>query len=178
LTLSNDFPLACEHLLLALSQLIPLKLERGQVQDSSQVSLQQTRLLAAQSHANAAQTSLTSTQLLRDPIAGLSSLELMGNHRRMTHHLAQIVPDEGIQLLSGDQPGRAMLFPIGADGRQLSSAHVILVGCAGVTGTAGAAQLAVAATDQAAQQVWMDVVPTSQLLVGGQALLRRIEHVG
>jgi hypothetical protein len=150
LTLSNDFPLTCKHLLLTPLQLIPLELERGQVQDSGQVGLQQTRLLPAQSNTDAAQTGLTSTQFLRDPIAGLSSLELMCNHLGMTHDLIQIVPDDGIQLIGGDQPGRAMLFPIGDDGRQLASADVVLVGRTGLTGTAGATQLAVAATDQAA----------------------------
>jgi hypothetical protein len=151
LTLGNDFPFACEHLLLTPTQLIPLELERGQVHDSGQVGLQQTRLLPAQSHTDAAQTGLTSTQFLGDPIAGLSSLELMCNNLRMTHDLTQIVPDDGIQLLSGDQPGRAMLFPIGDYGRQLASADVVLVGRAGVTGTAGATQLAPPAADQAAE---------------------------
>jgi len=151
LTLSNDLPFACEHLLLTPPQLILLELERGQIHDSGQVGLQQTRLLPAQSHTDAAQAGLTSTQLLGDPIAGLSSLELMGNNLRMTHDLTQIVPDDSIQLMSGDQPGRAMLFPIGDYGRQLASADVVLVVRGGVKGASGATQMAPPAADQAAE---------------------------
>jgi hypothetical protein len=89
----------------------------------------------------------------------------MGNHLRMTHDQTQIVPDDVIQLLSGDQPGRAMLLSIGDYGRQLASADVILVGRAGVTYTSGTTQLAMATTHQAAQQVLVDGVPTRLLLI-------------
>ena len=102
----------------------------------------------------------------------------MGNHLRMTHDQTQISPDDGIQLLGWDQAGGAMLFPIGDYGRQLASADVVLVSRAGMTGSTGATQVAVAATHQTAQQVRVAGVATRLLLIGGQTALRRIEHVG
>jgi hypothetical protein len=134
-------------------------------------------LLPAQSQADGTQTGLPTSQFLGHPIPGLRALKLMGNHLRMPHDQTEIVPDDGIQLMGWDQPGRAMLFSIGDYGWQLASAYVVLVARAGVTGTAGATQLAVAATHQSTQQVRVDGIPTSLLLISGQTSLRRTEHV-
>jgi len=47
LTLGDHLPLAGQHILLGLPQLVALVLEGRQIQNSSQIGLQQTRLLPA-----------------------------------------------------------------------------------------------------------------------------------
>jgi hypothetical protein len=151
LSLSNDFPLAGEHVLLTPPEVVPLVLECRQIHRSSQIGLQQTRLLPAQSHTYGPQAGLTTSQFLGDPVAGLSALELVRNDLRVLHHLAQVVPDKSIQLVSWDEPGWAVLLAIGGHGRQLASAHVVLVVGSRVECAASATQLAVSTADQATQ---------------------------
>ena len=107
----------------------------------------------------------------------VSALQLVGDHLWVLHHLAHIVPNNRIQLIGGNESGGAMLLPIGGNRRQFASASVVLVLRIGMTGASGAAQVASSAADQAAQQVRVPGVPTRELLIGGQALLRCVEHL-
>ena len=151
LTLGDHLPLAGQHILLTPPQLAALVLECGQIQNSREIRLQQSCLLPAQSEAHCTQTGLTPTQFLRNPVASLSPLQLVRNDLRVLHHLAQIVPNERIQLIDRNESGRTMLLPIRGHGRQFASANVVVVLRVGVTGAPGATELAMPTADQAAQ---------------------------
>src|SRR5438105_3333644 len=134
-----------------LSQFAPLVPERRQIDDTGQIGLQETCLLTTQSQPHTTQAGLTAAQFLGEPSRRPEPLQLMGDDRRMTYYFAQVVPDDGIQLMGWDEPGRAVLLPIGGHRRQLASAYVVLVVRDGMNCAPGATQLAAPAADQAAE---------------------------
>ena len=130
--------------------------------------------LLVQSRPGAAQVGSPRLHLLRQPVPAASPLHCMGDHLRRGQHLAQVTPDQILKRLAGDAARRATFAR--RLGRRLRSgpADVVVVAPPHVPASAGAA--AVAAADQAAQEVIMNpVVPRRHPLIIGQPLLRALE---
>jgi hypothetical protein len=96
LTLSNHLPLTGEDIFFTPPQLVALVLERRQIQNSGEIRLQQSGLLTAQSQTDCTQAGLTTAQFLRDPVASLSALQLVGDQLRVLYNLAQIFPNKRV----------------------------------------------------------------------------------
>jgi hypothetical protein len=89
-------------------------------------------------------------------------------------NLAEITPDKILKLASGDVTGAAPLWRHKGAPLRLAWAHIVIVPGVQMTATASAA--AVAAADQAPQQIRMHaVVPPRHASVVRQPLLHAIE---
>jgi hypothetical protein len=154
--------------------LAPPTLVFAQRDDAAQVSLRQPIALLPESGPTPSQGGPTGLQVLWQPVPALGSFHCCRDDRRVLQNLAQITPDKILKLACRDIPGAATLWPHKGSPLRLARAHVVVVPGVQMTAAAGAA--AVAAADQAPQQIRMHaVVPPRHAAVLRQPLLHAIE---
>jgi hypothetical protein len=154
--------------------LAPPTLVFAQRDDTAQVSLRQPIALLPESGPTPSQCGATGLQVLWQPVPALGSFHGCRDDPRVLQNLAQISPDKILKLAGWDVPGAATLWPHKGAPLRLARAHVVIV--PGLQMTAATGPAAVAAADQAPQQIRMHaVVPSRHASVVRQPLLHAIE---
>jgi hypothetical protein len=133
---------------LALLQVHTAALVLGQRNHTTQVRFSQTLQLLLQTHLAAAQVFTSGLQLLREPMACMSTLQRLGDALGMTQQIAQVIPDQGIKLAGRNEPGRAVLSCALAHLPPLASADI--VGVVGLDLPRHTREAALPAADQGA----------------------------
>src|SRR3954471_17239331 len=152
----------------------PAALVLAQRHHAGQVGLGEPLDLLLQPRPGAAQVGPPRLHLLREPVPAASPPHRVRDHPRRGEHLAQVAPDQFLQRPAGDAARRAAFARRLEGGPRPRPADVVVVAPPHVSARAGAA--AVAAADQAAQEVLVrPVVPRRHPLVVGQPLLRALE---
>jgi hypothetical protein len=99
--------------LLRLGEVPPFTLEFLVADDFGEVDIEQAGLLPLELHERLTQGPLPRLQCLREPCAPSRSFQLLANERRLREHVPEILPDDGIEGLSGNKAGGAA-FPKGS----------------------------------------------------------------
>ena len=149
-----------------LLQIAPTHLELRQRQNPVQLGVGQRLALLGKTDAGVAQGALPGLQLVREPPACLCPFQRLREAVGVRQHSTEILPDQRIQLLGGDEARRTATRPVGVGGGGLAGAQILGMPVVHRAGRAG--QAADAATDQGAQQVGMGGVVASRtgLMVG------------
>jgi hypothetical protein len=162
--------------LLFLSQLLVFALELGQRYHTRQVGFQQAILLPFQLIDGLLQSVPSSTQFLGSPMASMGAFQGVSNDVWLGQHSTQVFPDQFIQLGGWRIARYAPLSKGSTQGIGATSANVVVI--LGVKGTSQRTEFTLAAADQTAQQVVVDlVVPRRHLLVQGKLVLHTIKRL-
>ena len=148
----------------------------GQGHDSGHVGFGEALRLLSKCSLSFTQCLSASLQLLRKPMPVVSPLQGVDDRFWLRDELANIAPDDDIQLVCRDVSGPAPFVVSGV--KRLGQAAAGIVALAGIGGSRDAGRLTRSTTDQRPQQILMAlVVPRCLFHVQSQFLLYLIEDV-
>lgn len=156
-------------------QFLPSALVLSQRNHSAQIGFGEAVELLLKAGAATPQVFLSRLQFLREPVPTAGSFHGPNDQLGVGEQSADVLPDESIQLLCGDEAGWTFLIPPILYGLGLARTDIVAVlairRCATETG-----QLANSTADQGAQQILMGRVVTSgKGLVARQLGLHQVE---